>query len=215
MRVTFRTGRFCHAVGQPVDYADARRFQCVVVGVLMLTAVVAFTMVVLADVDTALDTARWFGWPFTVSMLAAAVVGLALFLTTATGVHTYWFHPAHLPRERQNRAIALAYYACAPLLYAAVALPVLGLGIAWSVAYGADHSVSVSLMVSGGVVVALAVAAWAWVCLRMVSRIAERGVVGPLLFLIAQPLLVLLLLAVFGFGPPLVVLYLWIMGLTW
>jgi hypothetical protein len=40
---------------------------------------------------------------------------LWLFLFTATGAASYFFHPRSISIERQNRAIALSYYACAPL----------------------------------------------------------------------------------------------------
>ena len=40
---------------------------------------------------------------------------LWLFLFTATGAASYFFHPRSISIERQNRAITLSYYACAPL----------------------------------------------------------------------------------------------------
>ena len=42
-------------------------------------------------------------------------MGLFLFLTFATGLPSYFCHPRALPIERQNRAIALSYFASAPL----------------------------------------------------------------------------------------------------
>jgi len=43
-------------------------------------------------------------------------VCVLLFLLAITGVPSYFFHPAHLPIERQNRAVALSYYTSAPLV---------------------------------------------------------------------------------------------------
>jgi len=40
---------------------------------------------------------------------------LWLFLFTATGAASYFFHPRSISIGRQNRAITLSYYACAPL----------------------------------------------------------------------------------------------------
>ena len=47
------------------------------------------------------------------------VMPLAFFLAAVmvTGVASYWFHPGGLPVVRQNRAIALSHYACAPLAF--------------------------------------------------------------------------------------------------
>src|SRR5207248_6621833 len=42
-------------------------------------------------------------------------VGMLAFLAAATGVPSYFCHSRHLEIERQNRAIALSYYACAVL----------------------------------------------------------------------------------------------------
>lgn len=58
------------------------------------------------------------------------VIPLALvyFLFLGTGVASYWFHPRAIPVPRQNRAVALSYYACAPLAF--TLLPVIGLAIA-------------------------------------------------------------------------------------
>ena len=47
------------------------------------------------------------------------VLPLALLAAASmvTGVASYWFHPRGLPVVRQNRAIALSHYACAPLFF--------------------------------------------------------------------------------------------------
>lgn len=40
-----------------------------------------------------------------------------MFLFAATGVAGYFFHPRETSTTRQNRAIALSHYACAPLAW--------------------------------------------------------------------------------------------------
>ena len=119
-RVTFKTKAFCQSVALPVSYADARRFQYTVVGAFFISFVI--TVIILAanawGLDLLADQAQWLGFSgLGASLLAVlyfACLGLCLLL--GTGIHTYWFHPSKLTIEQQNRAIALSYYACAPLL---------------------------------------------------------------------------------------------------
>ena len=47
---------------------------------------------------------------------AAVLAALVLF----TGVGSYFFHPRRLPVDWQNRAVAISYFACAPLALAAL-----------------------------------------------------------------------------------------------
>jgi len=56
---------------------------------------------------------------------------LWLFLKAATGVASYFFHPRSLSITQQNRAIALSYYACAPLAWTPILFAV-GAGGAWA-----------------------------------------------------------------------------------
>src|SRR5579884_2943503 len=55
------------------------------------------------------------GWVLEVCCLAAMAVALWLFLLGAAGVASYFYHPRRLPVVRQNRAVALSYYTCAPV----------------------------------------------------------------------------------------------------
>src|SRR5205823_2812668 len=52
----------------------------------------------------------WNLWPLVLNL-----IGLLLFFILLTGVGSYFFHPRRLAVLRQNRAVALSYYACAPL----------------------------------------------------------------------------------------------------
>jgi hypothetical protein len=70
------------------------------------------------------------GWSLEALGVIFAAICLWHFLKSITGVASYFFHPRELSIPRQNRAIALSYYACAPLawtpisvaLYAAILL---------------------------------------------------------------------------------------------
>jgi hypothetical protein len=53
-------------------------------------------------------------------------VSLWLFVLFSFGMLTYFFHPRNVPLRRQNRAVALAYYACAPWAYFVI-VPLIGL----------------------------------------------------------------------------------------
>ena len=111
-RVSFHSRRFCHEAARPVDYPDARRFQRALV-VWLLVPLVPF-------VAAAVLNLRPFGadhTTLTLTTVASAVAAAGLFLFALTGIHTYWLHPRALAVERQNRAVALGYYAGAPLAF--------------------------------------------------------------------------------------------------
>ncbi len=55
-----------------------------------------------------------------------------LFLFTATGTASYFFHPRSISITRQNRAVALSDYACAPL--ALTPIPATALLLIWALA---------------------------------------------------------------------------------
>jgi len=115
-RVTFRTKRVAQAIARPVDLGEALRFRRHVVA-WVYTLVVIATVVAwrLGEYET-----PWSAGGFSAALIAGATIAalamLGVFLHAWTGVHTYWFHPRERSVEHQNRAIALSYYACAPLL---------------------------------------------------------------------------------------------------
>ncbi|MAE63845.1 MAG: hypothetical protein CMJ18_06190 [Phycisphaeraceae bacterium] len=121
--------RFCLHIARPVSLADARRFQWVTVGLVMIAAVVV-TIVVSMHFDVRGITGNLPSrlWPLErlLSMVPPNSLPIVFnvllvgFLIPATGMHTYWFHPSVLTIRRQNRALALSYYCCAPLAWASV-----------------------------------------------------------------------------------------------
>lgn len=128
--VTIRHRRFCEEYARDVSYADARRFQWVVVlhvFVPVVLAVVATYWMTPPDLSkesfmaammlgrpprqpTSLDYAYAEVWP--VAMLLACFL---LWLVAATGAPSYFFHPKSIPVRRQNSAVAMSYYCAAPL----------------------------------------------------------------------------------------------------
>ena len=116
---------------RPVNYRAARRFQLITVLIASLP-IAAMAAVPLPDnfymaLGSSLST-----WPmtlppgwaidFALPFLGAAglrfvlPVAIVLYFIAMTGVASYFFHPPHLTVVQQNRAIALSYYACTPLV---------------------------------------------------------------------------------------------------
>ncbi|XAL98508.1 zinc ribbon domain-containing protein [Phycisphaeraceae bacterium D3-23] len=137
-RVMFKPARFSREVARPVSLKEARRFRSVVVGVVWLTLLAAAAMDWLLLVYAQGQADDW-GDFFEVSGISeawlyiTAALLLLLFLVGFTGLHLYALHPKALPVERQNRAVALGHYACAPLAFLPFVLliRVTGAAIAW------------------------------------------------------------------------------------
>lgn len=115
--VLWRPGRVAGVIHRPVSYLDARRFQHATIW-LALIPTMAFVTCALSE--TELFRVRGFalhplGWLIQLGLLPVGFVALWLFLLAATGAPSYFFHPRSIPVGQQNRAIALSYYACAPL----------------------------------------------------------------------------------------------------
>jgi hypothetical protein len=123
---------------RPVRYRDARLFQ------LITVFIAAFPLVVMTLLPlpqnlfkglgaslTAWPVALPPGWAIDIGLPLIASVGthvalpiaIVLFFLAMTGVASYFFHPPHLTVVQQNRAIALSYYACTPIVF--VVLPAL------------------------------------------------------------------------------------------
>src|SRR5207248_9544707 len=122
-----------HDVQRPVSLADALSFR-------NLTVWIAFVPIALAaSVWFIFLWGRFTGWSSNLTNPAAPAVAklawvldwlflpvvllaLFLFLKAIAGVQSYFFHPSWLPVVRQNRAVALSYYACAPLAWTPISL---------------------------------------------------------------------------------------------
>jgi len=125
--VTFHPRRLAGEMNHGVSYADARMFQwiCVVLALVPVMAALAPL-----DPNRLLDLGVQFSTLDRAATVAVLGLGLMLFLLTASGVASYFFHPRSLPVILQNRAIALSYYGSAALAWTplVVALTALALG---------------------------------------------------------------------------------------
>lgn len=143
--VTFRHRRFCEDYARSVSYSDARRFQIVTVLLAFLPVPLVLLGSYLTD-PPMLWTPNSFPPsafpPFqtsgpTLSQQAYAEVWPACvltmsflaFLIAATGVPSYFFHPRAIGVKQQNNAVAMSYYACAPLTLMLAVLVVLWMAI--------------------------------------------------------------------------------------
>lgn len=217
-RVTFRTKRFCYAVSRPVSYPDARRFQRRMVLLLWLAILVPLSLAVIPNDSVFKDDNGLFRL-LPVGCLLAGLFGLIPFLFLATGVHTYWLHPKHLSIERQNRAVALGYYACGPLMWVVLAsLPVTA-GIICVTAVGFNASIiGVQIFMSfiglGVIMLAVGVSSFWRVCFVMACKAAERGPAGRWSLPLVQPLIIALLAVLLPVGLPALTVYLYIITQT-
>ena len=194
--VTWRTRVACGALARPIDFKDALRFRRTVVWLvwlaLLLAAAVTAVMTAArggADMMRVLHGAEG-AWYLTISLFMAVAAWPALYLVT--GVHTYWFHPRRLSMEQQNRAVALSYYACAPLLAFVPAGAMLVVAVcltqsspqpAWSISLAA----AVGLLIAGALLAVVALAAFWSVCLAMARRGAHRETLGLAVMAVALP----------------------------
>jgi hypothetical protein len=109
-------------------------------------------------------------WPLFVFAL-----GMLCSLAAATGVPSYFCHPRHLAIERQNRAIALSYYACAVLALLAPA-SMLAYGIIWLLYKIEAHKDTFYL--TGWIIaifLVVVVLTWYMRTLRIVKMAAQRS----------------------------------------
>jgi hypothetical protein len=149
-----RPRRFAESVANPV-YADARSFQ-------HITVMLAYVPMLIAGVWALIDNesdefhsltrnfaAHPLGWALEMALVPLCAACLWLFLFTATGAASYFFHPRSILIARQNRAITLSYYACAPLaLTPIVALCPLYIYLAGGFPFNSDGIIAPLLIAS-------------------------------------------------------------------
>lgn len=195
---TFHTRHLAYEMIRPVDYRDARRFQAALVIWLMAWLIGAIG-VWAGLASMAPRPIAW--WPMLMGGIALAVFA-SLFLITATGVPSYWFHPRGVPVERQNRAIALSYYASAPLAFLPLAGVILAVGVA--AAMVADDLrqptwwyVALAVVLIGAALLGVIPLGWWRRCLELASATVQRQGGSLALMAICLPITWLLLAATF------------------
>jgi len=184
LRATFQTATFCRAVAMPVDLISAQRFRHLLVGMLFLIGALVSAIIAASYLRSIFyflpEAMFWLIW-------VLWLVPWWLFLEIFTALHTYWLHPAHLSIEKQNRAVALGHYACAPL-YLAIEAAILA-GGAFLVLRHLDMPGLASIVLLGGGLLVLAAGMGFWrICLIMNRQVAQRSALGQCLFFVFHPL---------------------------
>ncbi len=178
--VTFANTAFCEEYARKVDLTQARRFQWATIAHVSLILLVCLVIMsgghtpdprfpttvsmffpTFTAAPTIWEQASDEGWPF-----AVLFVCLVLLLLMSTSLPGYFFHPSGINVSRQNAAVALSHYLCAPLAIA----PLIMLGILpllWMTDFSEKYG-SRSLWVIAGSF-AIAVALW-WLTLVRTAR---------------------------------------------
>jgi hypothetical protein len=200
--------RLCWEMVRPVSFADSQRFRWVAVLHVWVPIVLASLLVYCLEAsavtpgafgDDVIHDIVMAGWP-----LVTWCIAVFLALAAVTGLPSCFFHPRALPLEQQNRAVALSYYACAPLAWAPIPI---AMAMAASVVYLRRPVVAACL---GGValfLLAVLVVAWWGTLIELLWHVRRqrrgRAVLVAVMFLV----LFFLLWMLFIYGLPLVVLY--------
>jgi hypothetical protein len=202
---TFNPKQFATEINRPVSFADAVSFRRIVTWIAcapaMVAAVIGYVEIFrLLDKqwypeDVAGSVIQWVGLP-------VAMVSVWLWTYCCTGVASYFFHPKRLPLRQQNRAVAISYYACAPMAYwplTAGIYVLLILGVAFA-SDSRDPSILAVALVS--VVGMLLIFTHIWLVFRTPSVLLMRtthcggGFVLPFVLLLLSWWFLLLLLTV-------------------
>jgi len=190
--VMVRQASFCDEMARPVSYRDCQLFRWVTVLFVSIPSMLPMlalylTMKVESFHDQLVLQAVAAGWP-----LLIFYVCWLLFLAAVTGVPSYFFHPRGILLEQQNRAIALSYYACGPLIF--LTIPVLTCAAAILMQNAKNEALSMALGVLSVTLPIGAVAPWWLDLIHLVRRLVPQrpqravylGVCVPILwFLLA------------------------------
>ena len=229
--VTSKPQDVARECARPVSLADAKRFRwtvSIVAWVPVVVAAAAWRFAWLAPIwregrppwvePLARLVGPELGWGYyslvPVGSHAISLIALLLWLAVAGGVASYFFHPGALPRLRQERAVALSYYAAAPLALLPVvqvcfvALTLFAAKTGWNFAtlYAASEKFRIFWL--GACAATFAIALLWWVgTLRLLrgttqattARLIVTGASLPGLWLLLAPLIYFFLHAVVGF----------------
>jgi hypothetical protein len=126
---TFRPRQLAQELVHPARFRDAVLFRRLVV----LEALIPLGLIFVGGYLLLLNESSGGMWSpmdplgsaLQLCMIPVGWLCLALFLFAVSGVSSYFFHPRSIPVVQQNRAIAISYYACAPLAYTLITAPLL------------------------------------------------------------------------------------------
>ncbi len=194
---TFPGKRFFRDIPPFVDYKDGQRFRWITLAGVSIAALLVYASYCIANSDVRQDLVLN-GWYRAVQFLAGVLALAAL-----SGLPSYLFHPRHLSTEQQNRAIAMSYYACAPLAFVLWTLPMYALGVLLALADGWAYDSPPWLALA---VTAFAFTLW-WFRLARLGRTVFRRRWARIRVALLVPVLWLIVGVVIVGGLPWLVLY--------
>jgi len=200
--VMFRQARFCNEMARPVSYRDSQGFRWVTVAAccipVFLAGIALMTFGARSPTHNDLFMVFWMGWG---GVWHACV---PLFFAAVTGVPSYFFHPKGIPIEQQNRAIALSYYACGPLVFLFV--PVLTCAAVILSSWRSEPVTMVFIVLSLTLPIA-AIAPWWLDLIHLARRLVPQKPSRAVAVAVYVPLLWLLLAGLFLVALPVVFIY--------
>ncbi|MBI1826772.1 MAG: zinc ribbon domain-containing protein [Planctomycetes bacterium] len=120
--VMFRRRRLAEEMARPVSYRDAQIFRFGTIAIVCIAAILASLSFLATHAQCPTDEPIVsFFWQHGIASAGLHVLGV-LFLLAATGLPSYFFHPRAVSVKQQNRAVALSYYACAPLVMSPISI---------------------------------------------------------------------------------------------
>lgn len=207
---TFKPARWATARATP-SYADAVRFRALTVGVafgVILLGVVGCRVCIKLP-DASND--RWafyelfdpeyidetlLGLFRSPVSLSVSLVAIFLALIAITGMPVFFFRNSSMPISRQNRALALAQYTCAPLAWLPLTIALLAatLGFnAWLISEEIHWGVATALVVGAAGALVVQMFLWWLGTLRVLRASTEAGAGRMIACATLEPLACLLL----------------------
>jgi hypothetical protein len=216
------------AAGEPVEYAAAQRFRWLVVALASLPPIVFFLIYVWRKRGTRflsvagndlLSFLPWLAdplreialiWSAGATFAPVLPIGVVVMFFLATGAAGYWFRPGHLNVARQDRAVAISRYACAPLAWLPVPVAMAGVAVGLTATgFLADFPSPRDWLVLGAPAALILVAGWR-TSLVLLGRTTHCGAGRLAAAAVGLPLS-WLLSAVIGLGVlPFLIGFIWI-----
>jgi len=199
--VMFRQAQFCDEMARPVNFRDSQSFRWLTVLLVSITSAlplgVSYLTTRVESYNSFVSTAAAAGWPLLIFYFC-----WLLFLSAATGVPSYFFHPREVPVQQQNRAIALSYYACGPLAF--LVIPLLTCTSAILTSTAKDPTVSMLFIVLTLTLPIGAIAPWWLDLIHLARRLVPQKPSRAVAVAVFVPLLWLLLAFAILVGIPFV-----------
>lgn len=129
--LSLRPGTLHKEMSRPAGLADAIRFRRAVVLHALLPSAIVLTLAWKAAAGRIWYPSDIAGSVLQIASLFVGWFCLAALLWGMTGSASYLFRPKSLSTIRQNRAVALSYYACAPLAYLPFTALIAGIVVAF------------------------------------------------------------------------------------